>query len=767
MGDQKSQLVRVEKAPGPLQGFSLRTPIPRESLCRVCEPLDIKHFFTREIGERIQLGRWDRIQWASFECTFCALVTVALHEAERAPSSGLRSRTRVYVYNRKSWETSVSNVQYYGPISTEYSNKYDLKSTAKVQAKAMTEPYRLMVKFEGCSDEQYIGQIQYLADHESKSEQQFFGRHVDQQCANIPLINTWLRTCAEVHGASCADLGKASGRLGRIRVIDVENMVVIVAPPDCHYVALSYVWGGPQRYEARKEDFKTSKSGSEYLPLPKDLPQTIIDACTVTRCIGERYLWVDSLCIMQNSDTDRHDQILSMDAIYNFAILTIVAGSRAHSNTGLPGISTPRENQQYRGKVDGLRLAIPFPPLTTLERGDNLIWNSRGWTFQEKVMSRRLLLFTDYQVYFRCSNMVWCEDVMIETTHASKSMYKKLQPFRWAADRTQLATPTFTQKLADFITDKNRNMESAATKLLNYTSVIEEFTRRTLTKPDDAVNAVIGVLQTLKNTGPFYHGMPHQFLDASLLWHVPDGHEIARKPLKVAPFPSWTWAAWETPNGCSWLLRDLRSTANNKKICPKWILSETGFENTWWDGNTDVGKPSLPLLSNESLAILRKIEYLLYMRASIRSFSVGRKIKMDLESNSRHSLEGKIAADYTYHFYQILNDSMQCVGEIWMSNIMRMRYENCKGDFVCLSAGRSLVGAKLAPGFIPTIQVAESDGNGGTTYKTQNQPKSEWIIVNVMLVEWTAGGQIAKRLAIGKVIASAFKMDRREWILLG
>ncbi|KAF2732484.1 HET-domain-containing protein, partial [Polyplosphaeria fusca] len=197
---------------------------------------------------------------------------------------------------------------------------------------------------------------------------------------NFSLIRRWRRMCSQVHQDECEEPGKAAGRLGQIRVIDVEHMIVIRAPRHCRYIALTYVWGGPQEHQARKEQVRVGSSGVEYIPLPNNLPQTILDACTVSEALGERYLWVDSLCIVQNDDEERHDQIMRMDAIYSSAVLTIAAASGSHCKTGLPGVSAPRTYPQCTQKINEMLLAIPFPSLATLEQGNHLIWNSRGWT---------------------------------------------------------------------------------------------------------------------------------------------------------------------------------------------------------------------------------------------------------------------------------------------------------------------------------------------------------------------------------------------------
>ena len=129
-----------------------------------------------------------------------------------------------------------------------------------------------------------------------------------------------------------------------------------------------------------------------------------------TVSLGERYLWVDSLCIIQDNPHDKNAQMSHTDAIYSSAFVTIAAASGSHADAGLAGVSRPRDVAQRTALIDGLRYSIPMTGYMSVISDPALVWNSRGWTFLEKVLSKRLLVFTGYQVYFQCSNMIWCED---------------------------------------------------------------------------------------------------------------------------------------------------------------------------------------------------------------------------------------------------------------------------------------------------------------------------------------------------------------------
>jgi hypothetical protein len=117
-----------------------------------------------------------------------------------------------------------------------------------------------------------------------------------------------------------------------IRLIDVDREKIIAGSTDrTRYVALSYVWGehkmGWEMPQSLKAAVRTDEYGVETIELPDILPYTIRDAIEVTRRLGYHYLWVDSLCIVQDDDHERHAQINMMDEIYSNASLTIAAAS--------------------------------------------------------------------------------------------------------------------------------------------------------------------------------------------------------------------------------------------------------------------------------------------------------------------------------------------------------------------------------------------------------------------------------------------------------
>ncbi|KAK5659171.1 hypothetical protein OQA88_1261 [Cercophora sp. LCS_1] len=194
-----------------------------------------------------------------------------------------------------------------------------------------------------------------------------------------------------------------------VRLIDVLYDEVVHPPWGASYIALSYVWGGVKQHTAMSTEFIPStetspdyRYGREYLPLNRPaLARTIQDAMALVREMGQRYLWVDVLCIMQDDKRELDQTFRGMSSIYASSLVTTVAASGNDANYGLPGIrSSSRKVIPVVGVVDSvpLILAEPGPRLGETK------WAARAWTFQEACSSRRWLVFSEDRVLFSRSD---------------------------------------------------------------------------------------------------------------------------------------------------------------------------------------------------------------------------------------------------------------------------------------------------------------------------------------------------------------------------
>ncbi|KAF1349225.1 HET-domain-containing protein, partial [Lizonia empirigonia] len=194
----------------------------------------------------------------------------------------------------------------------------------------------------------------------------------------------WITECVNSH-QECDD--KTSHRRLILKIIDCLKREVCIASAGAAYVCLSYVWG-------TESDLEQPSHGTLGV-----LSRTVEDAIYATQELGFRYLWIDRYCIDQANEAEKHDTINNMDIIYQGADLTIVAAAGDGPHTGLPGIlSTPRCPQQTV-TIGRTQHIVIEDHVREIRKS---LWYTRGWTYQEMLLSRRCLVFTPSQVYFQC-----------------------------------------------------------------------------------------------------------------------------------------------------------------------------------------------------------------------------------------------------------------------------------------------------------------------------------------------------------------------------
>ncbi|KAK1830427.1 heterokaryon incompatibility protein-domain-containing protein [Podospora conica] len=250
----------------------------------------------------------------------------------------------------------------------------------------------------------------YFHPHNWKSWQVHLECAPDQM-VNWNMIEAAFSGCQTQHSSSCGRLVRQN--ITRLHVIDCATRTLVplpetTAPRSVEYATLSYVWGAVTETETILP----------YSRLPSDIPLVIADAISVCLQLGLRYLWVDRYCILQNDSDSKHDQIRNMNLIYKQSELTIIAAAGSGPTYGLPGVSRPRPDVPQESMLKLGRYGI-VPIMSDGElaaaharRMDLFLgstWNSRGWTYQEAVVSRRRLIFTDLLVVYQCWELMWDE----------------------------------------------------------------------------------------------------------------------------------------------------------------------------------------------------------------------------------------------------------------------------------------------------------------------------------------------------------------------
>jgi len=237
-----------------------------------------------------------------------------------------------------------------------------------------------------------FAEIRLLANDAPIPNKAFFIRLIHDQI-DFAKVRNWLTMCAIWHKEECDEsplpgfeLKDPAIEVPHFRLIDVIDNCLVHAPRDCKYVALSYVWGRIDTktiLRAFKNNLKILEQPGGLLSFGAHLiPVTVRDTMEAVRRLNLRYLWVDSLCIVQDDEGpggSKMESIAKMDLIYAGAYLTIMAATGTDANAGLPGVrpGTRMLKQPIEEIGPGFRLGYNTKSQDFIDRAEYL---KRGWT---------------------------------------------------------------------------------------------------------------------------------------------------------------------------------------------------------------------------------------------------------------------------------------------------------------------------------------------------------------------------------------------------
>lgn len=338
------------------------------------------------------------------------------------------------------------------------------------------------------------------------------------------------------------------------------------------YAALSYVWGITSHVVKLTHQHVESFHQPEEFSCLK-LSKTIMDSIEVAKRLDIKYLWVDALCILQDgaeeSIRDRRYQLESMGTIYSSAFITIVAACGDGSDDGLNGLYPGSRTFQQQvvevipGKL-GLVATCTSRPVWTQnshrmsaelrrEDVDASTWSTRAWTYQERSLSRRCLIFTREQVFWACDGGIFCEESHFEHPDILKDLPRDEDdgPLRLdLADQTggrgALAFKTINGILAKRSTTGRQLWQ-------RYGRDVETYSSRNLSFLSDIHDAFRSALEAYTSLSgeTFLWGHPKSQIGLSLLWQPTRNSTLYRRTMesymgmdKSATFPSWSWMGW-------------------------------------------------------------------------------------------------------------------------------------------------------------------------------------------------------------------------------
>ncbi|KAB2578835.1 Zinc finger TFIIS-type protein [Lasiodiplodia theobromae] len=358
----------------------------------------------------------------------------------------------------------------------------------------------------------------------------------DKDWINPELFQKWMRNCHEEHGDRCNVIDSRLPSTSPCWLIDTKRRCLVEAEPGQPYVALSYVWGAANQYKTLREDLDQLQQEGY---LDRDdiaIPRTIRDAIGLVPLLGGRYLWVDSLCILQEDGEELWDQIHGMASIYANATVTIVAAQGETADYGLSGIQGVSNPRQLSDEIHALRNGTQI-----LSYGDG--WFSRlmptkyayrAWTFQEYLFSRRKIIFKDDSVHWKCESATWEEEI-------AQIQYPKLEYGMGQAS-----------SMSTMLLPRKQRLLQPLPSLNDFGKLVYAFNAKQLTYPEDLPYAFAGTATMLSKSfvGGIICGLPAMFFDVALLWGSHEACMKRRVPANVQDeaadiLPSWSWMGWE------------------------------------------------------------------------------------------------------------------------------------------------------------------------------------------------------------------------------
>ncbi|KAF2727915.1 HET-domain-containing protein, partial [Polyplosphaeria fusca] len=231
-----------------------------------------------------------------------------------------------------------------------------------------------------------------------------------------------MKSCKETH-EHCNALEDSLKTSCPTRLLEISQTIprLVCPPAGAHlaYTALSHCWGGGLPIKTISSNFLDHQAGIDM----SSLPQTYRDAITVSRRLGIDYIWIDSLCIIQDDAEDWAREASRMASVYEGAQITVVAawgrdgssGCFHHPKPTLVIEAFEKNNQSTSGTVTTKRLFLRPRPDTRFLKRSHL--STRAWTFQEVSLSRRVVVFSDDQLYWQCTTLLESEDKLVSANH--------------------------------------------------------------------------------------------------------------------------------------------------------------------------------------------------------------------------------------------------------------------------------------------------------------------------------------------------------------
>jgi hypothetical protein len=350
----------------------------------------------------------------------------------------------------------------------------------------------------------------------------------------------WLENCLGNHktcnesredGWYPARLLDLTGHEPRLLISEIEK-------PDGPYATLSHCWGpDPKFLQLTADNLESFCSKVSFTSLPK----TFQEAIKTTKWLNLKYLWIDSLCILQSGKGSLEDwrkHAVAMRAVYSNCVLNIAASRARCAEDGCftardPLLVQPCEVQWHEFRDEGMRRFQVIDTNFCFERLSQTPLAERAWVLQERLLAPRILHFARQQLFWECSELpVACETF----------------PFGFPCKMPEFGLPPFNA-----LASSRWLSTSGDTGSDMWRRILRDYTKRNLTRPfDDKFVALSGIVERITrmpgvHEDDYIAGLYRKDLPFALLWgHNPAASTATSRAEKYRA-PTWSWASVDGP----------------------------------------------------------------------------------------------------------------------------------------------------------------------------------------------------------------------------
>jgi len=573
-------------------------------LCRTCRNFDLYSFYRDPFGFRGYMYS-SAVEAANRNCSFCAFMVDCFED-------GVRQRNRPMTDEK--WR---DNLWIHLDLRSHASRVDVVTGTsslmvAGIRAFLAPENHTLPRVYFSLRTPKPIVTLNFhvLADRDTPASQSedVVGRYPGEDAESddyTGIITTWLRDCQQSHprcklswsGSQLISTGESKLPTRCIEVHPGGFRLQETAGQRGSYIALSHRW----TTDTEISRTTTTNLGTRLQELPEILPYVFLDTFYLARRLGVRYVWVDSLCIIQEGDDgeDWRREAVRMSDYYQGALMTVVASSASPEHGLFPPKITPTPRLArlpYRNRagqregffyVSSYNLDMDQQYQQQVQRSELL---TRGWVFQEWLLSQRIVYFTPSGMFMECQSKapqnergegteLWQDEI----PSADPTNPGSIPPSREKQQSQKMSYALIT---------------TAAEGYSNlWFDIAEAYSTLALTKAEDRVIALAGVAKEFRGaleavkpnprqSGPSSEAIQKQGLaylsgiwlrdiHHSLLWQQnPPFTKHCNPPARVSGFPTWSWTSvpcpvtWERTDPAVRVRQEARVLAvvNNKGV---------------------------------------------------------------------------------------------------------------------------------------------------------------------------------------------------------